>query len=77
MPSPRNGSAPRNFTSRDPAGPIRAFYNNNDRREFDVGYHDAERAPVAPRRGRPYVSRPYTLAEYVPAPTYTEVRRRP
>lgn len=77
VPSPRDGSAPCNYTGGNP-GPVRAFYNNDDRERFDVGYHDPNRPPVAPRNGRSHASTPYSLAEYRPAPTYTntsDIRR--
>lgn len=78
VPSPANGSPAGNYTGGNP-GPTRAFYNNNDRSTFDVGYHDSTRAPLGPRNGRAHTNTPYSLAKYVPAPDFidTSTLRRP
>lgn len=72
VPSPRNGSASRNYVHPDPPGPVRAFYNDGDRSKFDVGFHDEKEPPRGPREGRPYMDSPFSLAPYLPAPTYTD-----
>ncbi|KAI1389651.1 uncharacterized protein F4822DRAFT_427992 [Hypoxylon trugodes] len=75
VPSPQNGSAPGNYGSSSRPGPVRAFYNNGDRSRFDVGYHDLNEAPLGPRRDKAFPNTPYTLGQYHPAPTYSQVRR--
>jgi hypothetical protein len=70
-PSPRDGAAPSNYTSGCP-GPVRAFYNNDSRSEFDVGYHDSFLPPRGPRNGREHPNSNYSLASYHPGPDYTD-----
>jgi hypothetical protein len=78
VPSPHQGSTPVNYVHGEP-GPVRAFYDENDLSEFDVGFHDPQKPPLGPRNGKPYPNRPYTLATYRPAPTYidTSTIKRP
>ncbi|OTA92449.1 hypothetical protein M434DRAFT_12379 [Hypoxylon sp. CO27-5] len=73
VPSPQGGSAPGNYRY-DKPGPVRAFYNDNNRTQFDVGYHDPNRATRGPRDGREFADTHFSLAQYHPAPTYTNVR---
>ncbi|UQC89629.1 uncharacterized protein CLUP02_15160 [Colletotrichum lupini] len=51
-------------------GPVRAFYNENDRSTFDVGYKDVTLAPRGPRNGRQHGNSNFSLATYHPAPTH-------
>ncbi|KEZ44243.1 hypothetical protein SAPIO_CDS3186 [Scedosporium apiospermum] len=67
-PSHQNGSAPGNFVCGDP-GPVRAFYSESDRSEFDIGYREP---PRGLRKGKKHPDAPYSLASYHPAPTYTD-----
>ncbi|KAK1465877.1 hypothetical protein CMEL01_11869 [Colletotrichum melonis] len=73
VPSPQDGSTPKNFTRSDPTpGPVRAFYNENDRSTFDVGYKDVTLAPRGPRNGRQHGNSNFSLATYHPAPTHVD-----
>ncbi|KAF6835855.1 hypothetical protein CMUS01_05636 [Colletotrichum musicola] len=47
-------------------GPVRAFYNDSDRENFDLAYHDDSRPPIGPREGRDYKRSPFSLARYHP-----------
>ncbi|KAK6829501.1 hypothetical protein PG987_010085 [Apiospora arundinis] len=67
-PSPQPGEAPRNWQPGRKPGPVRAFYNEQDRSQFDVGYHDPSRPPTGPQNGAAEVKRPYSLATYHPGP---------
>ncbi|KAK7983546.1 hypothetical protein PG989_010948 [Apiospora arundinis] len=67
-PSPQPGEAPRNWQPGRKPGPVRAFYNEQDRGQFDVGYHDPSRPPTGPQNGAAEVKRPYSLATYHPGP---------
>ncbi|KAK7962080.1 uncharacterized protein PG986_002905 [Apiospora aurea] len=72
VPSPAPGQAPSNFQRGMPYGPVRAFYNENDRTQFDAGYHDDTRPPTGPRKGSQYPKSPYSLATYHPGPTASD-----
>ncbi|KAK1699905.1 hypothetical protein BDP55DRAFT_645284 [Colletotrichum godetiae] len=68
--SPQNGSAPKSFTRATPeSGPVRAFYNEDDRTVFDVGYKDVSPAPRGPQNGARHANLNFSLATYHPAAT--------
>ncbi|KAK8075342.1 hypothetical protein PG997_010005 [Apiospora hydei] len=73
-PSPAPGETPRNYQGGQP-GPIRAFYNDQDRTKFDVGYKDASKPPRGPRNGSAHPNLNYSLATYHPAPTVTDTSK--
>ncbi|KAK6860442.1 hypothetical protein PG995_004078 [Apiospora arundinis] len=68
VPSPKPGEPGRKWKGKSEPGPVRAFYNENDRTQFDVGYHDKTRAPLGPQNGRKHQNTPFSLATYHPAP---------
>ncbi|KAF6820576.1 hypothetical protein CSOJ01_00832 [Colletotrichum sojae] len=45
---------------------MRAFYNEEDRDTFDLGYHDESKAAYARRGGREPKNAPFSLARYHP-----------
>ena len=82
VPTPTSASSRRNYGEhRANPGPVRAFYNENDRDRggFDVGFHDARLPTTGPRDGAEDRRSHFSLATYREAPTYTDtatLRRR-
>ncbi|KAK8016827.1 hypothetical protein PG993_015016 [Apiospora rasikravindrae] len=74
VPSPAPGRTPQNYRGGEP-GPIRAFYNEQDRSHFDVAYKDATKPPRGPRNGSPYPNSNFSLATYHAAPTVVDTSK--
>lgn len=72
-PSPdrERGRGPTRYRGGVP-GPSRMVFNEGNRAEVDVIYHDMVAPPTGPRNGSSHARKPFEMARYHQAPTYTD-----